>query len=248
MHWCPHPIDSDHHTWECRHARAEQRPPAGPWFVWLMMTGRGWGKTRSGAEWLAHKARASAGETFGVIGRTGKDTREVCLEGPSGLLRALDLGITSREYNRTTGEIKLPSGTTIYRYSAENPEAIRGANLAGAWCDELGAWHYEQTWTEGLIPATRIGSPQIVVTTTPRRTRLLRSLLERTDDGSVVVAHGTIFDNAMNLSPEALAEMKRRYDGTRIGRQELYGELLSDVPGALWTPEMIERARATLVG
>src|SRR5208282_3098661 len=116
-HWCDHPIVSDEHTSECRHARQQQRPPPGDWFVWMIMSGRGWGKTRTGAEWLAHKARTSITKTatsWAVIGRTTEQTRETCIEGESGLLRALDLGITSKAYNRTTGEIKLPGGATIY--------------------------------------------------------------------------------------------------------------------------------------
>lgn len=213
---------------------------------WIVMAGRGWGKTRTGAEWLAHEARTQPGRDFGVVGRTVEQTREVCMEGESGLLRALGMGITSKGYNRTTQEIKLPNESTIYAYTAENPDSMRGPNLAGAWCDELASWHYEQAWTEGLIPATRIGEPLIVITTTPRRTKLLRDLVAR-DDGTVVVTRGSTFDNAANLSEAALAEMHRRYDGTRIGRQELDGELLEDVPGALWSAGNIETTRAVLV-
>lgn len=247
-HWCEHPIDSDKHTSECRHARAEQCPPAGDWFVWMLMAGRGFGKTRSGAEWLADQARSHVGNAYGVIGRTTEQTREVCIEGESGLLTTLGLSIVSKEYNRTTGEIKVPGGSTIYTYTAENPESLRGPNLAGVWCDELAAWHYEETWTHGLIPAVRIESgnerPRVVVTTTPRKTKLMRDLLGR---DSTVITRGSTFDNARNLSKEALVEMERTYKGTRIGRQELYGELLEDVPGALWTVEMIERTRAVLL-
>lgn len=213
---------------------------------WIVMAGRAWGKTRTGAEWLAHEAKTHPGRDFGVIGRTIEQTREVCMEGESGLLRALGLSITSKGYNRTTQEIRLPNGATIYAYTAENPDSMRGPNLSGAWCDELASWHYEEAWTLGLIPATRIGNPFIVITTTPKRTKLLRNLVGR-DDGTVVITRGTIDENAINLSEEALAEMHRRYDGTRIGRQELGGELLEDVPGALWNSEMIERGRAVLV-
>jgi phage terminase large subunit-like protein len=181
-----------------------------------------------------------------VIGRTTEQCRETCIEGESGLLRALDLRITSREYNRTTGEIQVGDGSVIYAYSAENPESLRGPNLSGAWCDELAAWHYEQTWTEGLMPALRIGTPRVLVTTTPRRTKLVRDLASR-DDGSVVVTRGATFDNEANLSPQALIELRRRYEGTRIGRQELYGELLEDIPGALWSAATIESTRAVLV-
>src|SRR6185437_13356722 len=106
--------------------------------------------------------------------------------------------------------------------SAEKPDRIRGPNLSGAWCDELCTWRYPQTWTEGLIPALRIGEPRVVVTTTPRTTALIREL----------------------ASPEAITELRRRYEGTRLGRQELLGELIEDIEGALWNRSMLEhRAR-----
>ena len=232
--------------WE-HEARPTQLPPGGDWFVWLIMAGRGWGKTRTGAEWLADQALNNPGRHYAVVGRTQQDTRETCLEGPSGLLKALDLRVDSQAYNRTTGQITLPSnGTVIFAYSSEKPERMRGPNLSGAWCDELSSWRYEQSWTEGLLPALRIGRPRVVVTTTPRRTRLIRDLAAR-EDGSVTITRGATFDNQANLSPEALIELRRRYEGTRLGRQELYGELLEDVAGALWNPQVIENTRATLI-
>lgn len=203
------------------------------------MAGRGWGKSRTGAEWLAHQATTQPDRHFAVIARSTQDVRATCIEGPSGLLAALGLARDCREYNRVHGEIHLSNGAVIHSYGAESPERLRGPNFAGAWADELGAWRYEQTWTEGLIPALRIGDPRVVVTTTPRRTALLKDLIAR-DDGSVVTVRGSTFDNAANLSAGALAELRRRYDGTRLGRQELYGELVDDVVGALWTRGMLE--------
>src|SRR5439155_5598738 len=134
--------------------------------------------------------------------------------------RALGLSFDSREYNKANGQIRLANGSVIYAYSAERPERVRGPNLSGAWCDELAVWRYPQTWTETLMPALRIGRPQVVVTTTPRPIPLLRELVDR-GDGSVVVTRGATFDNEANLSSQALAELRRRYEGTRIGRQEL---------------------------
>jgi len=207
------------------------------------MAGRGWGKTRTGAEWLAHEARAHPGYHYGVVARSTQDCRETCIEGLSGLLKALDLRIDSPEYNRATGEIRLPNSAIIHAYSAEKPDRIRGPNLSGAWCDELCTWRYPQTWTEGLIPALRIGEPRVVVTTTPRTTALIRELASR-EDGSVVLTRGSTFDNEANLSPEAITELRRRYEGTRLGRQELLGELIEDIEGALWNRSMLEhRAR-----
>lgn len=223
-------------------ARPEQLPPDGDWFVWMLLAGRGFGKSRAGSEWLAHKARTVPGD-YAVIGRSTQDTRDTCMEGQSGLLRALDLRYDSPGYNRATGRVRLPNGSNIFSYSGESPERIRGGNLAGAWVDELAVHrHGERMWNETLMPALRIGRPQVVVTTTPRPIPLLRELLSR-EDGSVVVTRGTTWDNADNLSPQALAELKRRYTGTRLGRQELEGELIDDVEGALWHREMIEPHR-----
>jgi phage terminase large subunit-like protein len=235
-------LDSDWH----REARPEQLPPDGDWWIWLVCAGRGWGKTWVGAHWLAERATRTPGH-YAVIGRSEPDTRETCIEGPSGLLRALGLNRGSPEYRRGTGEIRLANGSVIHRYSAESPESTRGPNLSAAWCDELATWRFlASMWDETLMMAVRIGDPQIVVTTTPRgQVQLLRDLVSR-DDGSVVVTRGTTFDNAANLSPRALAEF-RRYEGTRIGRQELLGELLDDVEGALWNRELIEPYRVASI-
>lgn len=233
-------------TWE-HEARPEQLPPPGDWFVWLIMSGRGWGKTRTGAEWLAREAQTHPGFNYAVVCRSSHDTRATAIEGPSGLLTALGLPRECKEYNRTTGEIWLPNGAVIRSYAAESPDRLRGPNLAGAWADELASWRYiQETWHEGLMYALRIGEPKIVVTTTPRRTPLLRELLGRAD-GSVFVTRGSTFDNARNLSASALAELKRRYEGTRLGRQELEGELIEDVEGALWTRGMLEHRVAWAV-
>lgn len=228
-----------------REARTAQLPPAGDWFIWLILGGRGMGKTWAGARWLAEQAQATPGD-YAVIGRSEQDTRETCVEGGSGLLGALGLRRDSREYRRGTGEIRLANGSTIYSYSAESPQSTRGPNLSGLWCDELAAWRFlAETWQETVLPAVRIGDPQIVVTTTPRPVPLLRELVSR-DDGSVVITRGSTFENADHLSARALAEF-RRFEGTRIGRQELLGELLDDVEGALWKRELIEPHRVASI-
>ena len=223
-----------------REARPEQLPPDGDWFIWLVCAGPGWGKTWLGARWLTEQATATPGD-YAVIGRSEQDTRETCIEGRSGLLGALGLHLGSPEYRRSVGQIRLSNGSVISAYSAESPERTRGPNLSGVWADELAAWRFlAQTWDEVLIPAVRIGDPKIVITTTPRPVPLLREFVSR-DDGSVVITRGTTFDNP-SLSARALAEY-RRFEGTRIGRQELMGELLDDVEGALWNREMIEPHR-----
>ena len=170
-HWCDHPVDSDEHTWECRHARTEQRPPAE--FVnheariWLYMGGRGTGKTRSGAEWIADKARTQPGSEWAVVAPTNSDVKETCFEGKSGLLRALGLNREDPRYNKTDLLLRLDNGTLIKSYSAEKPERVHGPNLSGVWCDEIAKWKSRDMW-ESLVFAIRDGDAQTVATTTPK--------------------------------------------------------------------------------
>ena len=219
-------------------ARPSQLPPSQAFWVWLLETGRGFGKTFTGAGWLVEKALTHANSEWAVIAPTFTDVKRVCVEGPSGILKCLRPG-ELQSYNRSIGLITLVNGARIHMISADEPDRVRGLNLWGAWLDEFAAWRYQETmWHEVLIPALRIGNPQIVITTTPRGSKILRELKARTD-GTVVVTHGSIDENAANLSPEALREMHERYDGTRIGRRELMGEDILEVPGALWTMEDI---------
>jgi hypothetical protein len=222
-------------------ARPHQLPPDGDWRIWLVISGRGWGKTFTGAGWLCEKALMNPGTEWAVVAPTFTDVRRTCVEGPSGIIKSLTPE-QLKFYNRSNGQITLVNGSKIHMISADEPDRARGLNLSGAWLDEFAAWRYEETWTAGLAPALRIGNPQVVITTTPRPTKLIKEFANRTD-GSVVVTRGSTFDNAANLSEAALAELRTRYEGTRIGRQELYGELLSDNPDALWNLEMIDSAR-----
>ena len=224
-------------------ARPNQLPPEGDWRVWLVISGRGFGKTFLGAGWLAEQARSIPNSEWAIVAPTFTDVRRTCVEGPSGFLKAVDLHKEKGDfYNRSNGQITLSNGARIHLVSADEPDRARGLNLSGAWLDEASSFRYEEIWTEGLAPALRIGDPRVVVTTTPRPTKLIREWTSRTD-GSVVVTRGSTFDNAANLSEAALAELKSRYEGTRLGRQELYGELLLDTPGALFTQTMIDDKR-----
>ena len=235
--------------------RPEQQAPEGDWNVWLILSGRGWGKTRTGAEWLVEqviknpKAPDGAPTEWAIIAETFGDCRTVCVEGPSGVLRVLKrLGLQEDRdfiYNRSSWQINLVEhGQRVHLFGADNPDAGRGFNLAGVWADEMAKWKYPyETWTEGIALALRIGEkPRACVTTTPKPIRLLREWSAR-KDGSVFITKGSTFDNKANLSQAALLELESRYAGTRMGRQELYGELLDDIEGALWTRKMIEDAR-----
>lgn len=234
--------------------RPEQQEPEGEWSVWLILAGRGWGKTRTGAEWLVDqvlkhpKAPDGTPTEWAIIGETFGDTRVMCMEGPSGIVRVLERrGMINGQhynYNRSAWQVTFPQGQKIHMFGADNPDAGRGYNLAGVWADEIAKWRYPyESWIEGIAPALRIGErPRAVVTTTPKPIRLLREWTTRTD-GSVAVTRGSTFDNASNLSAAALTELQARYHGTRVGRQELYGELLDDVEGALWTRRIIDDYR-----
>jgi phage terminase large subunit-like protein len=225
-------------------ARDDQKiPETGDASVHLYLAGRGWGKSATGSNWLAEQAATNPDTEWAVVAPTWRDCRKVCIEGQSGILRALLPG-ELESCNASDLTVRLTNGSKIYGYSADRPDRLRGANLSGAWIDELASMaHADDLWGESLMPALRIGErPQVVVTTTPRPVKLLRELLARTD-GSVRVIRGKTWDNAANLSRVALAELKARYEGTRMGRQELEGELLDDVEGALWNRDLLDETR-----
>lgn len=237
-------------------ARPEQLAPQGDWTVWLIMAGRGWGKTRACAEWLIDAAIENptgpdgAPTEWAVVADTFREARTVCVEGPSGLLRVLarrglPMGPGGWSYNRSSWQIVLADRQRIHLLGADNADVGRGLNLAGLWADEVAKWGTPYaTWYEGLAPALRVGRrPRAVVATTPRPSKLLTEWSARVD-GSVHLTRGSTFDNASNLSPAALSELRARYANTRLGRQELYGELLDESPGALWTRNIIESAQA----
>lgn len=177
-----------------------------------------------------------------MVAATFGDVRDTCAEGESGLVPIMRQYGMLEAYNRSIGEIRVRNGSLIRLYSAEEPDRLRGPGFYGAWCDELAAWSRPETFDMLMFTLSQGDGPQIVVSTTPRPTKLVRTLMER-DDGSVVVVRGSTFDNAANLAPSALVELRNRYEGTRLGRQELHGELLLDVAGALWTFDMIEPYR-----
>lgn len=224
-------------------ARTEQVPPENKdWTTYLFLAGRGAGKTRTAAEWLAWKASSNPKTRWAIIAPTHADARDTCVEGESGILKILREYGTLKDYNRSISEIFLTNGSRIKLFSGEEPDRLRGPQFHGGWFDELAAFKYPDTWDQYQFGARLGEHPQTIVTTTPRPTKLIKDLITR---NGVLVVRGSTFDNAKNLAPSALAELKLRYENTRLGRQELYGEILDTVEGALWTREMIERARVT---
>jgi phage terminase large subunit-like protein len=225
-------------------ARPEQLTPVGDWRYWLIMAGRGWGKTRTGAEDLAHYALWHAGSRLAVIAPTAADARDICIEGESGLLQVLPQACI-RAWHRSHGNLILTNGTRIKLYSAEQPERLRGPQHHRVWCDELAAWERPEAFDQMLF-GLRLGSkPQAVLTTTPRPTELMRALVERAGD-DLHLTRGRTQDNAAHLSAAALATLHERYAGTRLGRQELEAELLDLTEGALWQRESMPPPVATL--
>ena len=231
-------------------ARDDQLPPDtienAPWRVWLILGGRGAGKTRAGAEWVRAKALGVppiAGEPaarIALIGETLADVRRVMIEGQSGLL-AVHGDAERPRFETSKGRLVWPNGTVAETFSAECPDALRGPQFAAAWCDELCKWRNAEAAWDMLQFALRLGDqPQVTVTTTPRPVPLLKAILA---DPQTVTTRAATAANAENLSPTFLAEMERRYAGSLLGRQELDGELIEDLKGGLWRRDWIDDAR-----
>jgi predicted phage terminase large subunit-like protein len=220
-------------------ARASQLPPEGDWRIWLLLAGRGFGKTRSGAEWVRAQAESGAASRIALVAPTARDARLVMVEGESGLL-AIAPDTMRPVFEPSKRQLTWPNGAIATLFSADEPDRLRGPQFDAAWCDELAAWRYPQAW-DMLMMALRLGTnPRVVVTTTPKPVKLVRALLASPD---CAVTRGGTRDNAGNLAPGFLAAILKQYEGTRLGRQELDAELLEDMPGALWSRDAIERAR-----
>ena len=220
--------------------------PKGDWQVWLILAGRGFGKTRAGAEWVSAMARLMPDGRFALVGATIEDVRKVMIEGTAGLL-AVARDDEKTVWLRDKGELTFDSGAKAFVYSAESPEGLRGPEHDLAWCDELAKWRRgEETWDNLMLglrrgdPSTGSG-PRALVTTTPRPGVLLKRV-EALAKASGTVMRGATRDN-IHLPPSFVAAMVARYGGTRLGRQELDGELIEDVAGALWTRATIEACR-----
>ena len=221
-------------------ARPAQLPPQGNWRVWLLLAGRGFGKTRTGAELMRARVAAWTARRLALVAPTAADARNVMVEGESGIL-AITPPWDRPRWEPSKRRLTWPNGAIATLYSADEPERLRGPQHDATWCDELGSWRYPEAW-DMLMFGLRLGTdPRVVVTTTPRPTRLIRSLIA---DPTAVVTRGSTYENRTNLAPAFLEEIVRKYEGTRLGRQELEAELLDDVPGALWSRSVIEAARA----
>lgn len=227
--------------WTHQLARPAQIPPeSDDWSTFLILAGRGFGKTRSAAEWIAWNAIRNPNTRWAVVAPTFTDARDTCAEGVSGLVTILKEYGALKDYNRSMGEIVLLNKSRIKLFSGEEPDRLRGPQFHGGWFDELAAFKYPEAWDQYKF-ALRLGEhPRTIVTTTPRPTKQIKELVDR--EGTYV-QRGSTFDNAANLSESALIDLKRKYEGTRLGRQELYGEIIDEIDGALWTRAMLDDAK-----
>jgi phage terminase large subunit-like protein len=218
-------------------SRPEQKPPPGDWVYWLILAGRGAGKTRAGAEavrlWVKNFAFVN------LIGPTHDDVRDVMVLGESGLM-AICPTPERPHFSRSSQRLVWPNGAVSLLFSAEEPDRLRGKQHMKLWLDEVAAWNYPDAFEQALLGLRLGAKPQAVITTTPRPNRLIKQLV---DDKDAIVTRGSTFDNASHLAEAFLKRITMRYQGRMIGRQELFAEIVEEAPGALWTRALIERQR-----
>lgn len=221
-------------------ARPEQIAPEGDWLTWVIDAGRGFGKTRAGAEWVREQVYAGC-KRIALVGETYKDLVEVMCFGDSGLASVFPPHEAPKIVANPNVQVTFHTGAIALGYNATQPAQLRGPQFDAAWCDELAKWRYARETWDMLQFGLRLGQrPQALVTTTPRPIPLLREIMAHP---TTVVTRGSTFDNAANLAGSFLERIREQYEGTRLGRQELFAEMLDDLPGALWTREDFDKHR-----
>lgn len=229
-------------------ARPTQLPPVGVWQTWLVLAGRGFGKTRLGAEWARAQVKSGRGRLH-LIAPTASDARDTMVEGESGLLavcwsrdRTLAGDPLGRpQYEPSKRRLTWQNGAVATMFSAEEPERLRGPQAEVLWADELAAWKYlRETWDMAMFGLRLGDNPQTCITTTPKPLKLLKEIVE--DEGTIVT-RGSTYDNKVNLAATFVSQIIKKYEGTRLGRQELNAELLEEAEGALWSRNNIETCR-----
>lgn len=220
-------------------ARPEQLEPEEDWRVWLCLAGRGWGKTRTGAETIRMWVETGRCKRLALVAPTAADARDVMVEGESGIL-TISPPYFYPHYEPSKRRLTWLNGAVATLFSAEEPDRLRGPQFDGAWVDEIATWRYPDAWDQ-LMFGLRLGlDPRVVATTTPRPVPLLTDLVK---SDSTVISTGSTYDNIDNLAEAFVEKIVAKYEGTRLGRQEIYAEILTDVPGALWKREIIEQYR-----
>lgn len=225
-------------AWDWRFwARPEQIAPDGDWLTWVILAGRGFGKTRAGAEWIREQVKAGK-RRIALIGETQKDLEEVMIEGDSGILSVFPPD-EMPNYRRRPVRLEFKTGALALGYNATEPGQLRGPQFDAAWADELAKWAYARETWDMLQFGLRLGEPRQLVTTTPRPIPVLKEIIAAS---STVLTRGRTADNEANLAPSFMQTIAERYAGTRLGRQELEAEILDDIPGALWSRAMLDKA------
>lgn len=225
-------------------ARHDQLPPPGDWHTWLILAGRGFGKTRAGAEWVRTVAEVDPLARLALVGASLGEARAVMVEGESGLL-AISPPARAPQFEPSLKRLTWPNGAQATLYSAQEAESLRGPQHSHAWCDEIAKWTNTggkavAAW-DNLMMGLRLGErPRVLATTTPRAVPLLKRLL---DEDGLVLTRGRTEDNRANLPERFIASIRRAYGRSLLGRQELDGEMVADIPGALWTRALIEECR-----
>lgn len=222
-------------AWE-KTRRPDQTPPDGDWLIWLLLGGRGAGKTRAGAEWVLEQVNAGA-RRVALVAPSYNDAREVMISGESGLLNIGDEA-NRPQYFPSRRLLQWPNGAVGHVFSAEDPDGLRGPQFDRAWADEFCAWAYPEETLSNLRLGLRLGdAPKLVITTTPKPSASLKKIIA---DPGMVISRATTKDNERNLSEAFMQSVYEIYGGTRLGRQELGGEIIEDVEGALWTRKLID--------
>lgn len=221
-------------------ARPDQLPPPGDWDTWMLLGGRGSGKTRSGAQETIERVRRGVWRRVALIAATAADARDTMVEGESGILTISSPDFRPN-YEPSKRRLTWPNGGRATLFSAEKYARLNGPQHDGAWADEAGVWRFAEEAWDMLQLGVRLGEkPQTILTTTPKSSKLVRKLVK--DPGTAVTKAST-YDNIANLAPAFIKRILRKYEGTRLGRQELYAEILEDAEGALWRREWIEKGR-----
>lgn len=223
--------------------RPKQQPPEGSWLTWLILAGRGFGKTRTGAEWVKQQIERGDVGRIAAIAPTSSDVRDVMVEGESGILAVMPPDLRP-EWWPSKNRLEFPDGQIVLCYPATEPDRLRGPQFHKAWLDELAAWDHlddpYNAYTQVQL-ALRLGNnPQKVITTTPKPVPLLRKIAS---DNKTVLTKGSTYENSSNLAADFIESIEDQFSNTRVGRQEIYAEILDDAPGALWTRNGLERQR-----
>jgi phage terminase large subunit-like protein len=228
--------------WRGFHARPDQLAPQGDWDIWCILAGRGFGKTRAGSEWIKERVEGGA-QRIALVGETQRDLEKVMIEGDSGILACCPPGFVA-SYTKKPVQINFHNGAIALGFNATEPDQLRGPQFDTAWSDELAKWRYaRETWDQ-LQFGLRLGDPRQLVTTTPRPIELVRSIMSG-QEGRVAITRGRTVDNRANLAAVFLEKIEKKYAGTRLGRQELEGQVLGDMPGALWRQEDVDVHRVS---